>query len=49
LEKIKHKDQKTFKKEADKTNNSKRQPVKQVRRERRRPCGCGVDVSRNWY
>jgi hypothetical protein len=48
LEKIKRENQETFKEEANKTDNSKRRPAKRVRRERRRPCGCGADVSRNW-
>jgi hypothetical protein len=48
LKKIEHKDQKTFKEEADKTNNNKRRPAKRVRRERRQPCGYGANVNRNW-
>jgi hypothetical protein len=48
LEKIEREDQETFRKKADETNNSKGRPAKQVRRERRQPCGCGADVSRNW-
>jgi hypothetical protein len=37
-----------FKKKADKTNNNKERPIKQVKKERKQPCGCGADVSRNW-
>jgi hypothetical protein len=48
LRRIKHNNQETFKEEADKTDNSKGRPAKQVKKERRRPCSCGADVSRNW-
>jgi hypothetical protein len=48
LGRIERDDQETFREEADKTDNNKRRPAKQVKRERRRPCGCGADVSRNW-
>jgi hypothetical protein len=48
LGRIEHKNQETFKKEANKTDNNKGRPAKQVKRERKRPCGYRADVSRNW-
>jgi hypothetical protein len=48
LEKIEREDQETFREEADETDDSEGRPAKRVKRERRRPCGCGADVSKNW-